>query len=125
MVDKNELVSNCPVKGKRSGIAAIDYNGDRYCVDCAKKVLDGESFGYETKTGNWESVENANGEEIVNKLISGEIYTLSMGGVMLAGKESPLMHCGLGENCENSIKDHPYNHNCEIGGILDLTYMDI
>jgi hypothetical protein len=84
-----------PIRGKWPGVAAIDVDGGRYCLDCAKTALDGRTVGYQDSDGSWHTAENADGERIVNDLISGEIRTLGYGGVVLRHEtDGRLNHCG-------------------------------
>ena len=112
-----------PVRGKKPGVAAIDYNGARYCLDCAARVLDGESFSVE-KNGSWESVSNANGQEIVDGLVGDDIYTLSDGGVVHRHgiNDGDDHHCMLDANCANALgpDEHKYDHDKPVGVKLDV-----
>lgn len=111
-----------PARGQ--GVVAVDFRGDRYCPDCAKHVLDGESFSYETSSGEWESVEDADGEGIAERLISGDIHTLSTGGVVLSSQSShrDRWHCGRGRKCVHALDgdEHDYSHDETVGVLLDI-----
>lgn len=113
-----------PIRGKSPGVAAIDVDGDRYCLDCAPKVLDGSKVSYRDDSGQWVKVENADGERIVNGLISGEIYTLSYGGVVLRhSTDTPdEWHCGRHRECEHAVSgdEYGYNHSEPVGVKLDV-----
>lgn len=133
---------NGPTRGKFPGVAAIDVNGDRYCLDCAKDVLDCREVTYQLDNGDcddsasqnrryhdsqnrdWKTVENVRGERIVRKLINGDIYTLSSGGVVLRNSvhDGSTWHCGRHSECLNAIdgEDHGYDHNEPIGVKLDV-----
>lgn len=110
-----------PVRGK--GVAAIDFDGDRYCVDCAAKVMDGRDFGIQVGDG-WESVEDANGQDIAQRLIHGDIHTLSTGGVVLKDSvdtpETEYWHCGRHRDCDHALSgdEHTYDHDESVGVLL-------
>jgi hypothetical protein len=110
-----------PVRGK--GVAAIDFNADRYCVDCAKRVIDGQTFSVQRDDGEWEDIESANGAEIVDRLVSGDIYTLSSGGVVLrnSADTTETWHCGCGGSCTHALSgdEHDYDHDEAVGVALD------
>lgn len=118
------VMRNGPTRGKFPGVAAIDVNGERYCLDCAKDVLDCREVTYQLDNGDWKTVENARGERIVRKLINGDIYTLSMGGTVLRNSvdNGSTWHCGRHTDCLNAIdgEDHGYDHNEPIGVKLDV-----
>lgn len=109
-----------PVRGKWPGVAAIDYNGARYCLDCAKTALEGQDLSVKTDRGEWGTIECANGDKIVDKLVRGDIHTLGNGGVVLKNSTDGAPRdwtCHYGEECENAIpgKEHTYDHNHPIG----------
>lgn len=112
-----------PTAPVRNGIAAIDVDGDRYCIDCAADVLDSTSMGFRYDDGSGGHTDNLTGQQVVEKLIAGDIYTLDMGGVLSVGAESPHMHCGAHADCHHALSgdDHPYDHDQKVGGRLDLT----
>jgi len=114
---------NTPVRGKRPGVAAVDVDGGRYCLDCAVTVLDGRDIGVQYDDNTMESIRDADGEKIVEKLVDGRIYTLSHGGVVLKDSESTITHCGRHKDCEHSISgdEHDHDHDERIGGRLALT----
>lgn len=111
-----------PIKGQ--GVAAISFRGDRYCVDCAKSVLNGETFGVQLGTGDGETIENADGETVVARLITGDIHTLDCGGVDLRNSLDGVdrEHCGRGGRCVHAIpgEETPIHHDEDVGVVLDL-----
>lgn len=111
-----------PVDGKHPGVAAIDFDGSRYCITCAAKAIDGETVS--VKQGDdWETFDSADGEMVVNDLVSGDIETLGCGGVVLRNSTDGVenQHC-CHTNCEHALSadEHEYDHDEEVGVLLDI-----
>ena len=111
-----------PIRGDR--IAAIDFKADRYCLDCAAEVMEGGSFGVQLNENDGETYSSADGEEVVNRLIDGDIYTLDMGGVVpvngAADSRIEHWHCGRQQECEHAVSGDKYDHiqHDEMVGVL-------
>jgi hypothetical protein len=110
-----------PVRGLTPGVAAIDYDGARYCLDCAAIVLDGRTIDAETEDG-WTTFKDVDGADFVRKMVSGEVYTLGYGGVCLRhGGDGEDYYCERGEHCVNALSpdEHPFDHDKRVGVLLD------
>lgn len=108
-----------PVRGTAPGVAAIDYEGGRYCITCAANVIDGDTIAVQTADDEWETIEDADGEEIVDRLIYSDIYTFGSGGVVLkyGVNNGETWHCGRYRHCEHAHppEEHPYDHDNPVG----------
>lgn len=111
-----------PVRGVAPGIAAIDFEGSRYCLDCAAHVMDGHTIAGETEEG-WETFEQVDGDEFVQKLVSGDVYTIGNGGVCFrnGGENSEQWYCDCSEACVNALSadEHSFDFDSPVGVLLE------
>lgn len=115
-----------PVRGDWPGVAAIDVDGSRYCIDCAKAVIDGRTIAVQYDSNDWETLSDPNGDTVVSDTINGDIHTFGTGGVVLRRTESTIVHCSSGADCVHAIDgdDHNYGHDVPIGGRLDVVELN-
>lgn len=121
-------MNNEPLGPVRNNIAAVDVDGDRYCLDCAPHVISSrDSFGVQLSDGGGETHDDPDGEAIVDRLIDGDIYTFDMGGAVPVdgARESDIehWHCGRSHQCVNAVTGDEYEHvphDETIGVLLDV-----
>lgn len=110
-----------PVRGDWPGVAAIDYDGARYCLDCAATLLSGTTVRVQYGTGEWDTADT----DVVQKLIDGEIQTLGSGGVVLKGQANGgdrEFYCGMSGECPHAVSADAYglDHSEPVGVLLDI-----